>query len=73
MPPFAGVGVNIGLQDAQILAANLTSNAFPSLAAAIQDYEQQMLGYAQAAQLTTSRNELVMHQPDFSFQQRFGR
>ncbi|MGI4742414.1 MAG: FAD-dependent oxidoreductase [Janthinobacterium lividum] len=73
MPPFAGVGVNIGLQDAQILAANLTSSAFLSLAAAIQDYKQQMLGYAQAAQLTTSQNELVMHQPDFSFQQRFGR
>jgi 2-polyprenyl-6-methoxyphenol hydroxylase-like FAD-dependent oxidoreductase len=73
MPPFAGVGVNIGLQDALILADNLTTSTFTSLEAAIHDYEQQMLRYAREAQLITSQNELAMHQTDFSFQQRFSR
>lgn len=74
MPPFAGEGANTGLRDARLLADNLTrSGAFASLEAAIADYEQQMRAYAQAAQLQTSRNELAMHQPDFSFLARFAR
>lgn len=68
MPPFAGEGANTGLRDARLLADNLTRpGAFASLEAAIADYEQQMRAYAQAAQAQTSRNELAMHQPDFSF------
>ncbi|QNE42350.1 FAD-dependent monooxygenase (plasmid) [Hymenobacter sp. NBH84] len=73
MPPFAGVGVNSGLQDARLLAANLTSGSFCSLQDAIHDYEQQMLCYAREAQRVTSQNELAMHHEAFSFQQRFQR
>lgn len=71
MPPFAGVGVNLGLQDALILADNLTSGTFASLEDAVYAYEQRMLQYAQDAQLTTSQNELAMHQANFSFLKRF--
>lgn len=74
MPPFAGEGANTGLRDAHLLADNLTRpGAFASLEAAIADYEQQMRTYAQAAQEQTSRNELAMHQPDFSFLTSFSR
>jgi len=68
MPPFAGQGVNIGLMDAFILSDNLTNKKFETIEAAISDYEQQMLVYATEAQLETSKNELAMLHPDFSFQ-----
>ena len=68
MPPFAGQGVNTGLKDALILSDNLTSGKFETIEAAITDYEQQMVVYAGAAQLETSRNEIAMRHPDFSFQ-----
>jgi 2-polyprenyl-6-methoxyphenol hydroxylase-like FAD-dependent oxidoreductase len=71
MPPFAGQGVNIGLMDAVILSDNLTNGKFETIAAAIIDYEQKMVVYAREAQLETSKNEIAMHQPDFSFQKRF--
>lgn len=71
MPPFAGKGVNTGLQDAVILADNLTSGKFATAEAAINDYEQQMVGYAQAAQQETSENEAALHHPGFSFKNRF--
>ncbi|GAB3900035.1 NAD(P)/FAD-dependent oxidoreductase [Larkinella knui] len=67
MPPFAGQGVNTGLKDALILSDNLTNGKFKTIEAAIHDYEQQMLVYATAAQLETSRNEREMRDPDFSF------
>lgn len=74
MPPFAGQGLNMGLQDALILTDNLTrAGAFASVEAAIRAYETRMLVYAATAQLETSRNEQAMHQPDFSFQARFRR
>jgi tetracycline resistance monooxygenase len=71
MPPFAGQGANTGLMDALILSDNLTEGKFETIAAAISDYEQKMLVYATAAQLETSRNEIEMHHPGFSFQKRF--
>ncbi|MDR6561835.1 MULTISPECIES: NAD(P)/FAD-dependent oxidoreductase [unclassified Arcicella] len=71
MPPFAGKGVNTGLMDALILADNLTNGKFETIEAAINDYEQKMMVYAQEAQLETSKNEIAMHQPNFSFQKRF--
>ena len=71
MPPFAGQGVNIGLLDALILADHLTQGKFKTIASAINDYEKQMFVYARAAQLETSKNEIEMHDPDFSFQKRF--
>jgi 2-polyprenyl-6-methoxyphenol hydroxylase-like FAD-dependent oxidoreductase len=71
MPPFAGEGVNTGLKDTLILSDNLTNGQYKTIEAAINNYEQQMVAYASAAQLETSRNETVMHQPGFSFIKRF--
>ena len=68
MPPFAGQGVNTGLLDALILSDNLTGGKYETIEAAISDYEQQMWVYATAAQLATSKNELAMLHPGFSFQ-----
>jgi len=73
MPPFAGKGVNIGLRDAVVLANNLTTGAFATVEAAISDYEQQLAGYAHAAQLETSANEAALTHPSFSFKNRFSR
>jgi tetracycline resistance monooxygenase len=69
MPPFAGQGVNIGLQDALILSGNLTNGNFTTIQSAIDDYEQQMFSYAREAQADSSNNEMEMRNPGFSFQQ----
>lgn len=61
MPPFAGIGVNVGLLDALHLADNLTSGEFPDVEAAIQAYERTMYGYAQPAQEETAAAELAIH------------
>ena len=61
MPPFAGIGVNIGLVDALQLADNLTSGQFGSLEAAIRAYERTMHGYAHAAQEMSAEAELIIH------------
>lgn len=71
MPPFAGKGVNTGLMDAFILSGNLTNGKFETIEAAIGDYEEKMFVYAKEAQLETSKNEIEMHHPDFSFKKRF--
>jgi 2-polyprenyl-6-methoxyphenol hydroxylase-like FAD-dependent oxidoreductase len=71
MPPFAGEGVNTGLIDAFTLADNLTNGQFQTIEAAIADYEQKMFVYAANAQHETTRNEVAMHQPGFSFIKRF--
>lgn len=68
MPPFAGQGVNTGLMDALILSDNLTNGKFETIEAAINDYEQKMFIYATEAQLSSSKNEIEMRSPDFSFQ-----
>jgi tetracycline resistance monooxygenase len=69
MPPFAGQGVNTGLMDALILSGNLTGGSYDSLQTAINGYEQQMFIYASEAQISSSRNEIEMRHPDFSFTQ----
>jgi 2-polyprenyl-6-methoxyphenol hydroxylase-like FAD-dependent oxidoreductase len=71
MPPFAGQGVNTGLMDALILSDNLTDGTFETITEAISNYEQKMFAYTREAQLQTSKNEIEMHHPDFSFQKRF--
>lgn len=68
MPPFAGQGANSGLLDALILSNNLTNGKFETIETAINDYEEKMFVYATEAQLETSKNEIKMHSPDFSFQ-----
>lgn len=67
MPPFAGEGVNIGLLDTIILSDNLTNGKVETIQEAINDYEQQMIVYATEAQLETSKNEIQILRPDFSF------
>jgi len=71
MPPFAGQGVNIGLMDALILSDNLTNVKFETIQTAIDDYEQKMFVYATEAQLESSKNEIEMRSPSFSFQNFF--
>ena len=61
MPPFAGVGVNIGLLDALHLTECLNSPAFGSLAVTIQAYERQMYAYAHQTQEETAAAELSIH------------
>lgn len=68
MPPFAGQGINIGLKDALILSENLTNGKFETIESAIDDYEQKMFVYAKEAQADSSKNEIEMRNPDFSFQ-----
>lgn len=69
MPPFAGQGVNIGLMDTLILSDNLTNGKFETIQSAIDDYEQKMFVYATEAQDESCKNEIIMRNPDFSFQQ----
>lgn len=71
MPPFAGEGVNTGLMDAIVLSENLLNGKFKTIEEAIKDYEKEMFVYGKEVQLQTSKNEIEMHQPDFSFQKRF--
>lgn len=71
MPPFAGQGVNTGLLDALVLSEKLTDNTYDSLTNAIEAYEEQMFIYAREAQLASSKNEIEMRRPEFTFQQLF--
>ena len=61
MPPFAGIGVNIGMVDALNLTENLTDGQFETADAAIADYEQKMLIYATEALEVTLKSELRFH------------
>ena len=60
MPPYAGVGVNMGLLDALYLAENLTSGKFDNIQTAIDNYEERMFEYASEAQQQTAINEKLL-------------
>lgn len=61
MPPFAGIGVNIGLEDALNLSENLTGGQFETLDDAIADYERRMLVYARESLAGSLQAELHIH------------
>ncbi|SMC96877.1 FAD-dependent oxidoreductase [Pedobacter africanus] len=61
MPPFAGEGANVAMQDAFELAECLTSNKFITIKAAISHFEKQMVKRAAAATRDTLENTEIMH------------
>ncbi|MGN7820957.1 FAD-dependent oxidoreductase [Chitinophaga sp. 22536] len=61
MPPFGGLGVNLGLLDALTLATNLTSEEFSTIQEAIDDYEQKMIAYTKPLLLETGKADEEIH------------
>ena len=61
MPPFSGIGVNIGLLDSLYLAENLTNGQFTDIQTAISSYEELMFEYATKAQQETTQAEEGIH------------
>jgi len=61
MPPFAGEGANVALQDAFELAACLTGDKFLDIRTAISHFEKEMIVRGAAATKDTLENGEVMH------------
>ena len=61
MPPFAGIGVNLGLLDALTLADALSLSDFETVEAAIADYHTRMFEYAARAQAETQQATASLH------------
>lgn len=61
MPPFAGEGANVALQDAFELAECLTDGKFSDLKSAIAHFEKQMITRGAEATRDTLENTEVMH------------
>lgn len=61
MPPYAGEGVNMAMQDAYELAECLTNNQFKDVKTAISHYEKQMLKRASEITRLTLENTILMH------------
>ncbi|RPD41524.1 FAD-dependent oxidoreductase [Chitinophaga barathri] len=61
MPPFAGEGANVAMQDAFELAACLTGDQFPDIKTAISHFETQMIARGAAATQDTLENGEKMH------------
>ncbi len=64
MPPYAGEGVNMAMQDALELAECLLSDSFPDGRSAIAAYETQMRARTAAAAEETMRFTDIFHSPD---------
>ncbi|HWV29534.1 MAG TPA: NAD(P)/FAD-dependent oxidoreductase [Dyadobacter sp.] len=64
MPPYAGEGVNMAMQDAFELAECLTSGAFADIHAAIADYEDRMLKRASEVTQVSLEMTEMLHSAD---------
>lgn len=61
MPPFAGEGANVAMQDAFELAECLTGNKFSDIKSAISHFEKQMIKRGAEATFDTLENTERMH------------
>ena len=61
MPPFGGVGVNVGLVNAARLATALTDDRHATVVDALVAYEQEMVRHAAPAQADTAQSEVALH------------
>lgn len=61
MPPYAGEGVNMAMQDAYELAECLTNDEFKDVKTAISSYENKMLERASEVTRLTLENTVLMH------------
>lgn len=61
MPPFAGEGANVAMQDAFELAECLTGNEFKDIKTAISFFEKQMIARGAEATRDTLQNTEIMH------------
>ncbi|GAA4152270.1 NAD(P)/FAD-dependent oxidoreductase [Chryseobacterium ginsenosidimutans] len=61
MPPYAGEGVNMAMQDALELAECLTNDQFKDVKSAISNYEQNMLKRASEITKITLENTEMLH------------
>ena len=64
MPPYAGEGVNMAMQDALELSQCLTSENFPDIHSAIAAYEKQMRARASEIGAITMESTAALHSPD---------
>lgn len=64
MPPYAGEGVNMAMQDALELSQYLTNEEFPDLQTAIGAFEKQMLARASVVTQMTLDSTAMLHSKD---------
>lgn len=64
MPPFAGEGVNMAMQDALELSQCLSDPSYPDTQSAIAAYEQQMRNRASEVAAMTMEQTAALHSPD---------